>query len=386
MDRIIRICISFYIFLIVVNTFLLPPLNIISLDNFLFPFTLVFLFFLYAKNRFFQLSFALAILLIGTKLVSNHMNEGLSLNEFLWSIRVLKQLAIGWSVYYMVRHLRPVFEKIVLFGFLGLALINSFQLLEWKFILDLYSAKPEMSNYLVYSLLDARIFGVFTNPNSNGLILGLFAFYFLLGNEKYKYILVFIASTLLIMSQSRTVFLVFTGLIIIYYILFFLKRNRKLLLLFLGGTILLLGFISSIKLNNLSSVFNGSAFISNSVKTRFKILDKVVDMNQDSYWFGQGKIDNIPQLIDGSIDNEFLYVYLEYGIIGIITSLLSILFLFFLALNKKMNSQTIYLLLIMLVSSATNLTFNNIEVSGGFILLFSAALFFQKNEKSIRYN
>ena len=126
------------------------------------------------------------------------------------------------------------------------------------------------------------------------------------------------------------------------------------------------------KLTNLSSLFNGTAYKSNSISTRFEAINAVLDVNTLTPLFGKGKLSNIPDLIGRSIDNEYIYLYLEYGLIGLLVLLITVLFLSIIAL--KINKYNLGLLFIMIICGLTNLTFSNLEVSAIFILLFSASL------------
>lgn len=379
MNRAIKYSVILYVCILLINALLLPPINFISLDNFLFPVALISIFYSYAKERVFKWSFVLVIFTIIGCLYSNYSANGLSFGEFLWSIRVLKVFTVGWSVYYLTKEYPVIFNKMILISFILFALINALELIEWNVILNSYAPNQIVIDELKNSFFDGRIFGVFSNPNSNGLVLSLFGYYFLLSKEKYRYLLVMITFSLLLMTQSRTAFIAF-GFALLLFLLFKIIEKGKvygLVTLALGSILVL--FIAKLKLTNLSSLFNGTAFKSNSVNTRFEIGNEVLRVNESNIVFGQGKITNIPRLVGGSIDNEFLYVYLEYGLYGIIASLLFIILISCFSFSIENKKTTFGLILIMLICGLTNLSFSSLEVSGVFMVLFITSFANKKN-------
>lgn len=377
MNRLIQILLICYVGLVLINSLLLPPIDFMSIDNLLFPFAFVAIVFQYRSNKAFQWSLLIVSISLLTGLISNYLSGGLTFNELFWLLRIVKTLTVGWAVYYLVNNHPSVFNTMLFTAFIGFSIINALQLLEWEFILELYASNQNSIDVLNNSYLDSRIFGVTTNPNSNGLILALFGFYYFMSNEKNKYYLIALASVLLLMTQSRTVFVAFALTIMIVVLVQLVNRNRKYLLLFIAGSVLSLLLIVNLKLTNLSSLFNGKALSSNSVTTRFKMFDEVIHVNKNTSLFGKGKLSNIPELIGGSIDNEFIYLYIEYGVVGLMILLITVVFLS--VLSIKLNPYNLGLLLIMLICGLTNLTFSNLEVSAIFILLFSAS--FLKNKK-----
>ncbi|HIP31256.1 MAG TPA: hypothetical protein EYG86_00695 [Crocinitomicaceae bacterium] len=375
MHKIWSIILSFYIGLVLINALILPPINFISIDNVIFPFAFIGTFFLFGKKQAFKWSFVIVILSVCSSLMSNYLADGVSIQELLWGIRILKTFTVGWSVFYLLSHHFELFNKLLFYCFIGFVSINALQLLEWNFILELYAPNQQMVDALNNSYLDGRIFGVTTNPNSNGLILALFGFYYFISNEKNKYILVAIAGLLVLMTQSRTAFIAFAIAMMALLLFKFLKKGKKYVFIFLTTSAITLLLIVNLKLNNLSSLFDGSAFQSHSLLNRFDVISQVLKVNESSFVFGQGKVNNMRELVGGSIDNEYAFVFLEYGLVGILILLITITFLIILASKKNFNKQAIGLLLIMFVCGLTNLSFSSLEVSALFILLFVAATF-----------
>ena len=370
MTKTIKYIIISYIVLLVVNALLLPPLDIISIDNFLFPFALCSVIFLFYQKKEFQRSGLLVVFTLMGCLLSNYLSSGLSFIEFLWSIRIVKLFTAAWSAYYLLKENAPILRLLITITFIGFVIINALELLEWQYILDVYAPDQLTIDGLTESFFDNRVFGVFTNPNSNGLVLALFGFYYLISEEKNKFIYVGLAFSLLLMTQSRTAFIAFSVAVLLIVILEIVKKGRK-----FGVITIVIGFflflvLAKLKLNNLSSLFDGTAFKSNSVSTRFDIGHKVIEVNNSNVILGQGKINNIPNLIGGSIDNEYLYVYLEYGLIGLVLSALLIILLSTFSFSYAQKRITLGLILIMLIGGLTNLSFSSLEVSGLFMILF----------------
>ena len=372
MNKLIQISLVCYVSLVLINSLLLPPINFVSIDNLLFPLAFIAVVYLYFKDLAFKWSIVIASLSLITALTSNYFSGGISTQEILWTLRIVKLITVGWSVYYLVNNHMRIFKSLLFFSFIGFIIINALQLLEWNFILDLYSSNQSNIDALNNSYLDGRIFGVSTNPNSNALILALFGFYFFMSNESNKYYLMLLTVALLLMTQSRTVFIAFAVSLFAAFVIKFINKGRKQLLLFLVITTISFLFIFNLKLTNLSSLFNGTAYKSNSISTRFEAINAVLDVNTLTPLFGKGKLSNIPDLIGRSIDNEYIYLYLEYGLIGLLVLLITVLFLSIIAL--KINKYNLGLLFIMIICGLTNLTFSNLEVSAIFILLFSASM------------
>ena len=238
-----------------------------------------------------------------------------------------------------------------------------------------FASKAEISDLLTRSLIDGRLSGTFINPNNNGFVFALFGVYFLVSGERAKYILLSISGVLIVLSQSRTAFLAFLVVLVLVGLWLLSKHSRRRALYFLGGMCLFLMVAIQLNLKNLNSIFDGSAFRSNSITTRFEVIQKTIEVNEQNIWLGHGKINNIPDFLGYSIDNEYAYLYLEYGAIGIFFFLLLIGFLGILSMvQNKGHPVSIGLLLIMLVCGLTNLSFTNMEVGPVFALLFACAL------------
>ena len=374
MDRLIKYILTTYVAVVILNALLLPPLNVISLDNLLFPLAGIAVVITFFRNKVFLISAILIGLLLASNLLSNYINGGLTLTEIAWTTRWLKLFAIGWSTYYVFRNNRQVFDGVLLIAFLGMVAVNALQLMGVSSVIELYASRVEIGESLLNNLVDGRLFGTFINPNNNGLIMAMFGVYFFTSNIRWKYLLMTLASGIVLMTQSRTVFLAFICVIALSGMYFLFKQSKKKFLLFLGGMAGLLLVLVQLKFSNLSSVFNGSAFYSNSITTRFRVVEKTIEANNGTPWFGQGKINSFPDFFGDSIDDEYAYVYLEYGLVGLLLLGLLVVFLCVLSIRKKKVSlAALGLIIMMLICGLTNLSFSNMEIGPTFAVLLVAA-------------
>jgi O-antigen ligase len=375
----------FYLTLVFIGSVLMPPVNFISLDNFLFPFAFLVVVYTYYKNKGFQLLFLSLSLLCGVMTISNASSNGLSIPEVFVVLRWFKILTVGFAAYHVYQERKLLTESLLTIGFLLVVLINSMQLLEVKFFVELYAPKQGLLDLLNTTLLDARVYGTMLNPNINGLCLVLFATYFIVSDIKWKYVYAVMAALLLIMTQSRTAFIALVLISLFVFSFYLVRRNRKILIALFGGFALILLLLLQFKFNNLTSLFDGTAFTSNSVTTRFEMIKNVLDVNQTNLLLGQGKVRDIPSLIGGSVDNEYAYVYLEYGLLGLVSIAVVIIALIWLVVKKSTNKYTLGIIGVMMICGITNLSFSSLEIGPLFALLVGISFFsvFNNSRNSI---
>ena len=80
---------------------------------------------------------------------------------------------------------------------------------------------------------------------------------------------------------------------------------------------------------------------------------------------------NIPEYLGYSIDNEYAFVYLEYGFVGIVALASLILLLIFLSVSNRYRIGNLGLIMVMLICGLTNLSFTNLEIAPIFFILFA---------------
>ncbi|MCO5260284.1 MAG: O-antigen ligase family protein [Crocinitomicaceae bacterium] len=365
-----------YLALVIVVDLLLPKLGFISLSNLLFPIVLIVLGHTYFKDKTFLLIGSLVILYCLFEVFVNFYNAPLTTNEISYVLRPLKLFAIGYSTYFLMQKYAPQIKNLLLFSFIGVAVIVALQLLGISSIIDWYVPQKEIADSLKFSLFDARVIGVFINPNNLGLF-ALLSFVFVYKNDmNYKKELLLLLFLLMLFSQSRTVIIAFIVIILLEFIRFKkVKINYWYLLAFFA---LIIGI--GLSLPNTRSLFTGDAFHSNSFLKRFFVIDNVLQVNKESFVLGKGHINDIISLVGGSIDNEYAYIYLEYGIIGLILTLLGFAGLFIGLYRKSANYITIYLFVILLIAGFTNLSFSNYEILPFMIVFCVLSLVSQRKE------
>ena len=371
-----------YLAVTIISALLLPPLNLISFDNFLFPLAGIAVLQLSFRKQLFWISAAVIGMITLSSLLSNYVNNGLTANELIWSVRWVKLLTLGWTVHYVIKENGAFFKLFIVAGFLGMVIINALQLMEVESIIDLYAVKQDATFSLTKNLLDGRMYGTVLNPNNNGLLLSLFAVYFLMSDLKWRHIYLIISSLLILMTQSRTAFIaliVVVGMLLLFRLW---KKNKKQLLIFILGAAVLLFALVQLKFNNLSSLFDGTAFHSNSLNKRFEVIHNVIELNRESMLLGQGKLSNIPELVEGSIDNEYIYVYLQYGALGLLSLFAILIFFIRLSLKRNINTGNLGFLVVMLICGLTNLSFSNLEIGAMFTILFVGLLTSNSLEKN----
>ncbi len=382
----LNIILPIYLMIVLVDSLLMPPVDFISISNFIFPFALILVTVIYRKERTFWIIAGIVALNVLARLLINYWHGGINTQEVIWSVRWVKLFTVAWSTYYVFQNHRALISKSLIVAFSALALINIFQLMEIDFFLDLYDTGDGSVALIRNNLLDSRVFGSFLNPNNNGFVMALFGLYFLISDQKYKYHWMAVAFVLLIMTQSRTALVAFVAAVFLWSVFAVFRNNRRQLLIFLGIGLVLGIMLIQFKFMNLSSLFDGTAFNSNSVDTRLEMIANTIEVNSESVWTGQGKVNDIPSLIGGSIDNEYAFVYLEYGLIGILIYLIMLLVLIIGSLKSQKGSGALLILIIAGVMGFTNLSFGNLETAPILMILFTAGLFYPLNrsvEKTI---
>ena len=352
---------------------LLPVNSNYILGNYLFPVCFLALFYLYRKERRFQISLLLITLFCAVQILSNYLNKGINFSEFLWSIQWFKIFTLFWCGLYSFKNWHGLSCRILEFCFLTLAVINALQLMEIPLIIELYAPSVSYLDLINFSVLDTRIFGSFSNPNTNAAALLLFACFFLFYKIKNRWSYVAISGMLIFMTQSRTALLAFLVILLIYL----LKNNRlhwKKTALYgslsacIFATILLV-----FKFDYILMLFDGRIFESNSFLFRIASIKESIIANTDCFILGQGKVKNIPELIGYSIDNQYAYIYLEYGLVGLMVfSAIIISILKHTITNRYYGAML--MLFVLLFIGVSNLSFSNSNLISLYAILLGAGV------------
>jgi len=366
------IAVMLFVLTALVQRLLMPPVSIPSVDTLLLPIA-GFVILLEFKN---DLWFRRGILIFGgivlTTILSNTMNNGITLNEMLWSIRWVKLFALLWSGLYLARYFPGYFKWFVESLFLLIVLVNAFQLMQVSAVIDLYAPNEVLAEYAKRTVFESRLFGTMQNPNNNAMIMALFALYFAFVQNKWKYAYMALALVILLMTQSRTVILATSVIIPLTFFFRNYKLSARRLIFIITGALAAVTVVWLLDLHYVSSIFDGTAFQSSSLSNRFEALNRVIELNKENWLFGQGKVVSIPGLIGHSIDNELGYIYLEKGALGIFAFVGLLTYTILLKKSKGFFIEGIAFVGIMLICGLTNLAFTNPESGCLFFVLFLA--------------
>jgi O-antigen ligase len=237
------------------------------------------------------------------------------------------------------------------------------------FFINAYTSQQIATDYTTFSLIDSRVTGVFLNPNNLGFYMLAYALYFYFSNHTYKWYFFLLACVLFVFSQSRTVLIaavIIAGIEFLRVVIF--SKTRKINYWLVGG-IVTIGIAISLALPNTRSLIKGTAFQSSSFQKRIQIFQNVGAINKDSFLIGQGHLTNIPQLIGGYIDSEYAYLYLEYGVFGLLLVLGVFTLTLFTLWKRNQSYFYLYSLVLFVVIGFTNLSFSNYEIIPYFIVL-----------------
>ncbi len=275
-------------------------------------------------------------------------------------------------------------ENGIVISFLFLAAINILMMLNplgfGRWLSELYSPKMDvlLSNYHEFGAF--RLSGTMLNPNNNAILFGLFLIFFVHANPRkyWKYIL--LAFTLIFLTQSRTVML----LVLLILGLYVIRENSRRVNLVLIPTaiISLFGGLFLFRSTNLVSMFNGSAFRSNSWTVRVEHYGVLFNSGLKELILGHGIILDPIGTVGFYFDSEYLSIGYQYGIIGLFILVIIIAFLFLVARIANPKSTFSWALVIFIFGiAATNFTFLNVECATLMMILFGAWLFLQSDNK-----
>jgi len=268
--------------------------------------------------------------------------------------------------------------------FLALAGINIFIMLNpfglGREISIYYSPKLDvmLSNYNEFGAF--RLSGTMKNPNNNAVLFGLFLLYFLYTNARkyWKYIL--LAFVMIFLTQSRTVLLI----VLAIYGMYVLHGNsRKANMIMVPAVLVsLLAGLFLFRSSNIMSIFDGSAFKSNSWRIRMEHYEVLLSSDTRDLIFGHGIILDPISTVGFYFDTEYLSIGYQYGVIGLLIwiGIISSLLL----LMRKMNRKSTFgwaILIFIFGVAATNFTFLNVECATLMMTLVGAWLFDQGQNK-----
>jgi hypothetical protein len=357
------------------------------LDDLLFPFGLGFLILVFFRNpswRWVILSFAAMsawgamsdILANGTIRVTP---LGMLVRWLKWPIIciVIAELSsLRIQKQYVTLGIRLLFT--LLAGINIWMMLNLFGSGKW--LSEIYTPKPDVmiSNY--YELGAFRLSGTMKNPNNNAILFGLFLLYFLYTNARkyWKYIL--LAFVMIFLTQSRTVLLIMLAILGLYV----LHRNSRKtnMILIPAGVVALIAGLFLFQSRNLMSIFDGSAFLSNSWRMRVEHYELLFSSSISDTILGHGIILDPISTIGFYFDTEYLSIGYQYGFIGLLIWILAIAAIF-LKVKKTDQKSTFGWAIVMLVFgvATTNFTLLNVECATLMMALIGAWFFYHSRDQ-----
>lgn len=184
-----------------------------------------------------------------------------------------------------------------------------------KVVFFLYHVESDAEEFMQY--LFARPSGAFGNPNALGIALCLCALFFLVLNKK---IFTVITLTMMLLTQSRTAFFCF---IICFFIHLIVRKHLLSILCILIFSLYLIVYLAA----------NENIFFS-ALYTRFSDINLA---GRDSLWINLFESDFIAKSYFGLfiipegisfIDNEYLNLYVRYGVVSFLFFFVLLIFIF----------------------------------------------------------
>lgn len=374
-----------YIALCLIIDVVLPSNLHFSYVNYLFPVVFVLLINEYRQKSAFMYSMILAGGFCLYQVGVNVFIQPLSFAEVLWSFQYLKIFTLFWCGYFAWEHNKHLFSSLIDLVFVLLALINIIQLMEVSAMLEFYAPSANYLQESSYSILDSRLYGSFLNPNNNALALLLFLVYYLFSERDLKWSFVVISGCILFMTQSRTALLLMLMAIGIFVFFKSTISQKKLAIVGVLGIALFSGLLAVFKFDYILMLIDGRIFSSSSFLTRADAVNAVIDINKGSWLIGQGKVSDIPSLIGYSVDNQYMYTYLEYGIVGVMLFALLVVYAFKKAI-KPLNLISTTLLLCLIFAGLSNLSFSNGELLSIYTALLASSFFLNTESSNTKHS
>ena len=386
-ERILHYLALLFVVLSLAGELLLPANVRFILDDLFFPFGVLFLaqtFFKHPKWRWFIFAFgAMTVWGMLSDVLANGTVRtapiGMLLRWLKWPIMCIAIAELG-----QLKIKRSQVENGVVISFLVLAGINILMMINpfgfGRWLSEMYTPKIEMllSNYHEFGAF--RLSGTMLNPNTNAILFGLFLIFFLHMNARKYWQYILLAFILVFLTQSRTVML----MSLVIFALFVLSANtRKVNMIIIpAGILSLIVGLFLFRSTNLMSIFNGSAFQSNSWTQRMEHYEILFKGGFNNMLLGHGIVLDPIASVGFYFDSEYLSIGYQYGLIGLFIWVVIIGLL--LRVSLKVNRESTFawaLVLFIFGIAATNFTFLNVECATLMLALVGAWLFLQSDDK-----
>lgn len=357
------------------------------LDDLFFPFGLIFLGYIFAKKKEWRWFIGAIVLLSAWGLFSDLLtNHTLRISPLGMLIRWLKWPIICLSVAQIggLNITKRSVEHGIVLVFLSLVTINLVILLNpfgvGQSLSEFYAPKTEVlvANYHEFGAF--RLSGTFLNPNNNAGVFALFLVFFLhVDARKYwKYIL--LAFILIFLTQSRTTLII--SVIILGIFVVRINSIRRTFVMIPAAMITLFGGMMLFRSTGLLSIFNGTAFQSNSWNQRMDHYAVFSKASSLELLAGHGIILDPITEVGFYFDSEYLSVLYQYGIVGVILWLFVIFCLVNAVSRMRVRSSfSTSIILLILGISITNFAFFNVEFATLLSFLCGTWYFLQSPDK-----
>lgn len=328
--------------------------------------------------KLFVLCHLVFLIFVGLDLYNNaweiHLNDLLYLSK--WSkYGVLSVLSFFFLSNLKQKELSLIVSVFFLF-------VSLFSIL---IILNLWSTGEMLQYYfspkksaLLSNFYEPRVFrlsGTMVNPNDHGVLFTLFAIVFLFHNTLKNYSYALLSIFLVLLSQSRTAFILLVMLLTFWsWETFVKKKNIRIRGVVLKSIIAVSALVVGLEffnLNYLMLVFDKDILKSNSIQYRINNFFEVFDSSSSSIYTGNGVISNQIEEFGRYLDSEITLLIAQFGLFGLFIWVLFSVLLTLLGVYTKRIHTDLWLCMVVIFFgvSLTNLNFLHPQLAIVFFIL-----------------
>jgi hypothetical protein len=273
----------------------------------------------------------------------------------LYDFKELMKIILFATIYFTIREIKINQLERLFFLYITInCIVSLLQFIHFdSTVLDIISRFYSNEIHIKLSLQQGavRSLGLSPGPGQHGVLSLLMVFFFatliFYNQSTFSRVLGLLFSVLsLLMSQSKTCLIIFVFVGAIFICFVFVSRGHLIrisLTIFLTTIIFTLIYFSQDLLlifrdiNRLFESGTGVSSMTARLKMWSEMLDTVSDSNIFMILFGAGRsYFEYKQLHHGFFDNDYVYVYVSYGLVGLLTFVITIVYyLFFNVLKYK---------------------------------------------------
>ena len=362
------------------------------IDNVLFPFALLHNLYVFVKYRHLRLFYIFLFSIFSWHFLSNFLNDIINFQSLSNALIYLKISALFSAFYYLLINksiTAKYLENSIVIVFLSLCTINILILVNpfgfGEIIQSLYVYRGDLLISFFKEPNAARLSGTMADPNTNSALFAIFFLYFISIKNHDKYLYSILCLIMILLSQSRTVFLMLLIIVVVIYVISKTNLLKKIIILSSSFLLLILYLILK-KSDNLFSLINGSAFKSNSWLMRVDSYSYYYQMPDNTKIIGRGVTPSPFETIGFYFDSEYIAMLIQHGIIGII------LWFTFVAYNirqgfiGKLNIFRISSFIFILGISITNTSISNLNISLVLFMFLAISISIDNIDNKIQAN